>query len=116
MNQIRVFSDEDIQRAVADQLRESGIDAVSTVESGRRGASDMSQLLWAAQEQRVLLTCNVEDFARLHHEFLNQGQHHAGIVVSKQRTIGETIRRIIHLSGSLSGQDMQDRLEYLSNW
>lgn len=116
MSLIRLFTDEDMQVAVAVQLRAAGFDAIATPEANRLGESDRSQLLWAAQQGRMLATYNVPDFARIHWEWINQGLHHAGIVVSRQRPIGDVLRRLLHLAQTLSADEMQDRLEYLSNW
>jgi hypothetical protein len=116
MSQVRYFTDEDVYGVLAPQLRGAGFDAVSTPEAGRRGCDDPDQLLWAFQEGRVLVTFNVSDFARLHHELMAQGGHHAGLVVSQQRPIGDVLRRLVHLGQQVSAEDMRDRLEYLSNW
>jgi len=113
---IRFLTDEDVYGAVAVQLRANGFDAISTPDVERRGASDASQLSWAAQENRVLVTFNVSDFAQLHYQWLEDDRHHAGMIVSRQRPIGEVVRGLLHLAKSLDDEDMQDRLEYLSNW
>src|SRR5206468_1368772 len=99
MSTPRFFTDEDIYGAVAVALSRAGFDAVSTPETGRLGTSDESQLDWAAGEGRVLVTFNVAHFARLHTTWLRQGRHHAGIVVSSQRPIGDVLRRLLHLAG-----------------
>ena len=83
MSQAKVFTDEDLQSAVAVQLRAAGFDAIATSEVNRLGQSDPSQLLWATQEGRILGTYNVSDFARMHYQWMQQGIHHAGIVVSR---------------------------------
>lgn len=80
------------------------------------GTDDFDQQTWAAQEGRVLISFNVGDFARLHHEWLVKGRSHAGLVVSRQRPIGDMVRRVVRLGQTLSGDEMRDRLEYLSNW
>lgn len=116
MSAIRFFTDEDIYGAVAPALRSAGLDAVSTPEAGRLNESDESQLTWAAQNGRVLITFNVAHFANLHAFWLHQGRQHAGIVVSSQRPIGDLILRLLRLAGALKASDMRDRLEYLSNW
>lgn len=116
MSQVRFFTDEDVYGAVAAQLRAAGFDAISTPEAGRLGCDDPDQLLWAFGQNRTLVTFNVSDFARLHHEWLAQGGHHAGLIVSQQRPIGDLLRRLLNLARSLSAADMQDRLEYLSRW
>jgi hypothetical protein len=116
MMQIRFFTDEDVYASVADQLRSAGYDAISIPEAGRLGETDESQLFWTAQQDRTIVTFNVSDFARLHHEWMTQGKQHAGIVVSQQRPIGDVLSRLLHLGSTLGDQDMVNRLEYLSNW
>jgi len=59
MSAPRFFTDEDVYSGVAVGLRKAGLDAISTPEAGRLGESDESQLAWAAQERRVLVTFNV---------------------------------------------------------
>jgi hypothetical protein len=110
------LTDEDVYGAVAPALRGGGLDAVSTPETGRLGQSDESQLAFAADEGRVLVTFNVAHFAALHSLWLNQDRHHAGIVVSRQRSIGDVVRRLINIANSLDADQMQDRLEYLGDW
>lgn len=116
MTPIRFLTDEDVYGSIAGKLRRRGIDAVSTPEAGRLGETDASQLAWAARENRVLLTFNVAHFARLHNESRRLGRHHAGIVVSSHRPIGDLLRRIMRLAAAMNAEEMRDRLEYLSNW
>jgi len=52
----------------------------------------------------------------IHYEFMRDGKHHGGIIVAKQVSVGETVRGLLHLVSTLSAEDMEDRLEYLSNW
>lgn len=108
--------DEDIFGAVAPALRRAGIDAVSAGEAGRRGLADESQLEWSTAEGRVLATFNVAHFAELHANWLRQGRHHAGIVVSSQRPIGDMIRRLLRLARARNAESMRDRLEFLGDW
>src|SRR4051794_11440085 len=80
------------------------------------GADDADQLARAAREDRALLTFNAGDFARLHDEWMRQGSHHAGLIVSRQRPLGDLLRRLLQLGRSLVADEMRDRLEYLGNW
>jgi hypothetical protein len=116
MSVLRFFTDEDVYGAVAAALRLAGFDAVSTPETGRLGESDDSQLVWATSEQRAFVTFNVAHFAAFHTNWLQQGRHHSGIVVSAQRPIGDLIRRLSKLAGALDAETMRDRLEFLSDW
>ncbi len=97
-------------------LRRAGFDAVSTPETGRLRESDESQLVWAANERRVLVTFNVAHFAGMHAAWLRGSRHHAGIAVSAQRPIGDMLRRLLHLANTLDADAMRDRLEFLSDW
>ncbi len=116
MNAPRFFTDEDVYAAVAPSLRKAGFSAVSTPEAGRLGLSDESQLAWAADQARVLVTFNVAHFAKLHGVWMRQGRHHAGLVVSKQRPLGDLLRRLIHLAETLDADALPYRLEYLGDW
>jgi len=116
MSRLRYFTDEDIYGTVAIALRKSGLDAVSTPEVGRLGESDESQLAWASENGRVLITFNVAHFANLHRTWLAQGNHHSGIVVSSQRSIGDLLRRLLLLADVVSAEEMADRLEFLGDW
>ncbi len=116
MAAIRFFTDEDVYSAVAVALRRARIDALSTPEVDRRGQADESQLKWALAEGRVLITFNVAHFTGLHTAWLRQGRHHAGIIVSNQRPVGDVVRGLLHLSSTLDAESMRDRLEFLSDW
>lgn len=116
MSLIRIFTDEDVYGAIAPALRQCGFDAVSSPEADRLGATDEEQLEWAATEGRSIVTFNVAHFARLHGARLLDQKHHAGIIVSSQRSIGMTLQRLLNLARTVSAEDMRDRLEYLSHW
>jgi hypothetical protein len=116
MGALQFFTDEDVYGAIARALRSAGIDAVSTPETGRLGESDESQLEWAKAEQRAFVTFNVAHFAALHGIWLRQGRHHAGIVLSGQRPLGDLLRRLRRLAAALDSEAMCDRLEFLSDW
>ena len=116
MSSVRFFTDEDIYAAVAPALRKAGLDAVSTPEIGRLGESDEAQLAWATDEGRVLVTFNSAHFVALHAAWIAGGRHHAGIVVSSQRPIGDLLRRLIRMAGAFDAAVLRDRLEYLGDW
>lgn len=116
MQKIKVYTDEDLDIAVSKALNLRGFEASTTIEHVKSGSSDEEQLVYAASIGSVLLTHNVQDFPRIHYEFMNQGKHHSGIIVAKKLPVGEIVRGFLHLASILSAEDMQDRLEYLSNW
>ena len=107
MAKLGFFMDEDIYRATTLSLRKAGFDVISTPETGRLGESDESQLQWASDEGRVIVTFNVAHFVSLQTAWMKQEQHHAGVVVSSQRSIGDLARRLLHLAGTLDTDAMK---------
>jgi len=77
---------------------------------------ELMPLDWARAEQRAFVTFNVAHFAALHGIWLRQGRHHAGIVLSSQRPVGDLVRRLLRLTAALDSEAMSDRLEFLSDW
>jgi hypothetical protein len=116
MSTPRFFTDEDVYGAVATVLQKATFDAVSTSDTGRLGASDESPLEWAAGGRWTLVTFNVPHFAALHDQWIRDGKHHAGIIVSNQLPIGELLRRLLHLARNVDGDALADRSEFLSDW
>jgi len=65
----RVALDEDVRPLLARLLRDRGPDAISVHDARRLGLSDADQLAWATAEQRVFVTHNSRDLARLASEW-----------------------------------------------
>lgn len=114
---IQLYIDDDAQRTdLIQALRARHIDIETVSEAQRLGESDEDQLRYAAKEARVLFTFNRGDFFRLHTLWLSSGYHHAGIIVSDQLSTSIIVRRLLRLLDAKSADDMQDWLEFLSNW
>ena len=106
---IRFYLDEHVARAVAEGLRQRGMDVVMVKEAGLRGASDLEQLTWASQESRVVCTQDA-DFLRLH----THGHTHAGIVYAAQGTpVGQIIRGLLLVFEVLRPEEMVGHVEFL---
>ena len=119
MSRIRLQLDEDCQaHALAAALRQHGIDAKTTNESGLGGVDDESQIRAALAASRVLVTNNICDFVPLHNRWASEGREHGGIIVfpQQQLSIGETVRRLARLITNLSAEQMRNRLEWLNTW
>lgn len=113
MGQIRLYLDEDAMgKAFLLGLKTRGIDVVTASESEMVNRDDADHLRTATALGRVLYSYDIADYCVLHRQ-----QRHHGIVVAKQRIpIGDEIRKMLRLIGATSAEQMQNRLEYLSNW
>jgi hypothetical protein len=115
---IRLYVDEDsLRHALVRALRAQGVDVVTAIDAGMLGRDDADHLEYAISLDRVLFTRNVNDFPRLHKEYLADGRTHSGIVITTQaQTVGDQLRGLLLLTGERSAEDMVDQLVYLSAW
>jgi hypothetical protein len=116
---IRLYLDEDsMDRALVRALRAREVDVLSAIEAGLIARPDSQHLSYASDQDRALFTYNVGDFCSLHDLLIREGQRHAGIICAQQQsyTIGETLRRLLHLIGTISAEEMRNRVEFLSRW
>ena len=106
---VKFYTDEHVARAVANGLRERGVDVVTTSEAGLLGASDEKHLEYASAEWRVVFTQD-EDFLKLH----ASGVKHAGIPYTPQgAAIGDIIRGLMLIHQVLGADEMMGHVEYL---
>ena len=99
-------------------LRSRGIDVVTAADAGMIRRKDEEHLAWATARGRVLYSFNVGDYHEIHTEWTATGRSHAGLILAQQKrySTGEQIRRLLRLIGSLTGEAMCNREEFLGRW
>lgn len=107
---IRLYFDEGVQVAVAEQMRNRGIDALTVRDLGLRGDEDINHLQRASAMGRVVCTYD-HDFIRLH----TQGIQHMGIIIAQHfdTTVGDWVRGLVLMCGVMTAADMKNHVEYL---
>jgi len=110
---IRLYVDEDVHGDVGVALRQQGYDVLTAIEAKRGGLSDEAQLAYAASEARAIFSFNAADSIALHIDYLDRGEKHAGIIIAKQLSLRETIRRLSFLLNRISADEMQNQLRWL---
>jgi hypothetical protein len=116
---LRLYFDEDsMDHALVLALQARGVDVVTALEAGMGEQSDEDHLQLAASEGRVLYTCNIADFCRLHSVWLQGARSHAGLILCQQQqySVGEQLRRLMRLIGTKSAEEMINQVEFLSAW
>ncbi len=113
------YLDNDIARECADELRAHGHDVIMTRELGRARATDDEQLLFAAQQGRILVTHNWRDFLLLHYAWCRWPlawdpavvlPPHAGILVIPQppdllpREAAEVVHHYVQSNAPLANE------------
>jgi hypothetical protein len=107
-------NDDDLVRA----LRSRHVDVLTVADVGMLHRSDDEQINWARDNQRVIFSFNTRDFYQRHTQLLERGLSHAGMILAPQQRygIGELVRRVLCLMDTLTMEEMQGRVEFLSNW
>jgi hypothetical protein len=119
VRQIKIYIDEDAMDSdLVAALRSRGITVITALDAGLTGKPDAEQLAFATQRGCVLYAFNVSDFYRLHKQWLSSGREHAGMILAQQQrmSIGEQLRRILHLRASVTTESMRNQVEFLGNW
>jgi len=108
--EIRYHLDEHVDPAVAEGLRQRGVDVTTTVEAELTGASDVDQLAFAATHGRVFVTRD-RHFLVLDSE----GVAHTGITFwhSKRRNVGQLVLDLVLLWRAMTAEEMRGRVEYM---
>src|SRR5437588_633736 len=94
---IRVYTDEDVDPAAAEQLGRQGYDALSCLEAGNhnQGLPDEWQLQFATDNGRAIVSYNVSHYATLDGLWKTSGREHYGmILLSRRMSIGELGRQL----------------------
>ncbi len=78
---LRYLLDEDVHPEVAVIASGLGLDIVSVYAIGRRGLSDFDQLRFAAEDTRILVTQNRDDYITLTVEAFRAGDPHHGLLI-----------------------------------
>jgi predicted nuclease of predicted toxin-antitoxin system len=93
---VRYLLDEDVNPRTAEIARGLGLDVVSVHEIGRRTLSDSEQLEYAAQDGRVLVTRNRDDFIEATLTFFRTRQPHPGVLIIPHTLPRRDPKRMAH--------------------
>lgn len=113
---IRFYLDADVDIKLAANLRRAGYDCVSAREVGNAALDDETQIVFATNEGRVLLTHNIQDFVPIFERWWHANRDHPGIVVSQQIPLGELQRRVMRLLDTVTADEMENNLRNLAEF
>ncbi|MGL5941033.1 MAG: DUF5615 family PIN-like protein [Waterburya sp.] len=116
MSKIRFYIDEDASRnSLIINLRNVGIDILTTFEAENLGLIDSEQLIWSTNHNRAIYTFNVQDYCRLHKIYMTEGTEHSGIIaVARQSySVGEQLRGLQKLVLCMSSEEIRNQLIFL---
>jgi hypothetical protein len=100
----------------AEALQAAGIDALTVLDAGLAGRSDLDVLAAACESGRAVVTENVGDFSHISAEHLTAGRHHPGVLIAlssrfSRRPAG--VGSLVAAIRAAADQPLEDRVIYL---
>ena len=110
MAAVRFYLDENVQIAVAEQLRRHNIDVVTVRDLHLLGDEDISHLERATTMGYILCTHDSDYYI-----LAASGITHAGIVIGQadQHRIGDWVKGLVLIHAVYTAEEMQNRVEHL---
>jgi hypothetical protein len=110
VTKVRFYLDENVQVAIAEQLKRRGIEAVTVRELNLLGDEDVNHLHRAAEMGYVLCTYDAD-----YVDMASAGKEHAGIVFGQQHlhSIGDWIAFLELMHGVYTAEEMHNLVEYV---
>ena len=119
---LKILSDTHIAKAITEQLRQKGVDAIRLEEITNlaNNADDEIILTYATEQGYAVLSLD-DDFDALHAQWLRNGKSHAGIFRGQyhlQGNIGTIVSELmiyheLIVSGAGTMDDLKDKLIYI---
>ena len=110
MADVRFYLDENVQIAIAEQLRQRKIEVVTARSLEQLGDTDPNHLARATRLGCVLCTHDTD-----YYQLASAGTQHAGIIIGQQdkHTIGDWVKGLTLIHAVYSAEEMQNRVEFL---
>ena len=95
MGEIRIYTDESVDVAIAHGLQRRGVEAFSARDRDRLGLTDEEQLAFAKEEKCTIFTHDT-DFLRIVAQWIHDGRTHHGVIYCHQNAhgIGDCVRNL----------------------
>lgn len=113
---LRFVTDEDFDASIVRGLKRRlpNVDILDVRTVGLRSAVDPDILEWAAREERVIVTHDVNTMVGFADERVRSGRHHTGVIkVPQKLAIGRAIEELEYIAQIATAADLRDRVLHL---
>lgn len=113
---LRLLIDENLDQRILRgmRLQLSNLDYLLVQETGLRGADDPKLLEWAIENQRIIVTHDVNTVTKYAYERLQEGKPMAGvIVIPEDLAIGKAIEDLILMIECCNAEELDGQVRYL---
>ena len=113
---MKLYLDEHVQPLLAHILTSRGIDCLTTQAAGNLSHSDDDQLVFATNQERVIVTFDRKYFRSLAQQWATENRTHAGIILSKPCALSELLRQLLHLIARHHTDNLANQVLWLQNY
>ena len=125
MRKIRIYTDENVDIAIAEGLKRRGVEVFTARDTKNIGLTDEEQLNYTIKNQFIIFIQRLrhldtfgthdDDFLILADKWKKQGKEHYGIIYADRQkvSVGKCIRKLELIVGVLSPEDMKNHVEFL---
>ena len=108
MKTIRFYADENLPRAIIEELRQLNYNVLNSYEAqqANKSISDENVLKFAQEKNKIIITLNRDDFVSLH----QQGEAHSGITICKDDRDYKSQAQVINEFILQDNRSLQGRL------
>ena len=113
---MRFLADENFDNRILEGVRRENpdFDVVRVQDTEIYQADDPAVLAWAAKENRILLTRDVNTMVGFAYERVEAGLPMPGVIeIRRQATIGEAIEEILTVVGASDAAEWENKVTYL---
>jgi hypothetical protein len=113
---LKLLADENFDNRILRglQRRLPEVDIIRVQDTALYSSDDPSVLAWAAEEERLILTHDVETMVKYAYEFVRAGQNMAGVLeVSPHLPIGRVIEDLVLIVTASSPPEWFQQVRYL---
>ncbi len=114
MGEIRIYTDESVDVAIAHGLQRRGVEAFFARDHDKLGLTDEEKLTFTNEKKCSIFTHDT-DFLRISAQWIDDGRTHHGVTYCHQNAygIGDCVRSLKLLVTVLTQEDMINHIEFL---
>jgi uncharacterized protein with PIN domain len=116
MSKPKLYLNENLSWRIARALRGYGYDVISSHEVEMNAEPDDTQLAFAVEQQRAVVTNNFRDFVELHHQYAAQQQDHYGVVLTTKIPLSLMIHRLRQFFQCVSADELINQIRWLNEF
>jgi Domain of unknown function (DUF5615) len=113
---MRFLADENFDNRILEGVRREkpDFDVIRVQDTEIYQADDSAALAWAAKENRILLTRDVNTMVGIAYERVEAGLPMLGVIeIRRQASIGEAVEEILTVIGASNAAEWENKVTYL---